>query len=157
MQNVVSGEKLEKGVGFMINEERLKPMVKMAMFDKNQGKSCKPMIQYARTDYISMQFLCSFITGSMAFAVLCVMWVLYDTSELMKMLNGEYFFDFLRTVAVYYGIFMVLYLAVTYIVYQIRYSYRRKQVKVYYKNLKEINKIYVREEKIKFPSQQETE
>lgn len=139
----------------MIHEERLKPMIKMAMFDKNDGKACKPMIQYARTDYISMQLLGSFVTGTIAFVLLCVMWGLYDTQELMKMLNGPYIFDLLKVVLVKYGIFMVVYLTVTYIVYQIRYSYRRKQVKIYYKNLKEINMIYEREEKLKSPSQQE--
>lgn len=139
----------------MIHEERLKPMIKMAMFDKNDGKACKPMIQYARTDYISMQLLGSFVTGTIAFVLLCVMWGLYDTQELMKMLNGAYIFDLLKVVLVKYGIFMVVYLTVTYIVYQIRYSYRRKQVKIYYKNLKEINMIYEREEKLKSPSQQE--
>ncbi|MBR5564857.1 MAG: hypothetical protein IKW08_01700 [Roseburia sp.] len=139
----------------MIHEERLKPMIKMAMFDKNDGKACKPMIQYARTDYISMQLLGSLVTGTIAFVLLCVMWGLYDTQELMKMLNGAYIFDLLKVVLVKYGIFMVVYLTVTYIVYQIRYSYRRKQVKIYYKNLKEINMIYEREEKLKSPSQQE--
>lgn len=139
----------------MIHEERLKPMIKMAMFDKNDGKACKPMIQYARNDYISMQLLGSFVTGSIAFAILFVMWVLYDTQGLVKMLNGAYVFELLKGVLVKYGIFMMIYLAVTYIVYRIRYSYRRRQVKVYYKNLKEINMIYEREEKLKVPSQQE--
>ena len=139
----------------MIHEERLKPMIKMAMFDKNDGKACKPMIQYARTDYVSMQLLSSFITGTIAFGLLCVMWVLYDTQEWMQMLNGAYILDLLKNVAAKYGIFMLIYLAVTYIVYQIRYSYGRKRVKIYYKNLKEINMIYEREEKLKIPSQRE--
>lgn len=141
----------------MIHEERLKPMIKMAMFDKNDGKACKPMIQYARTDYISMQLLGSFVTGSIAFVILCVIWVLYDTQELMKLLNGAYVFELFKGTLAKYGIFMMIYLTVTYIVYQIRYSYRRRQVKVYYKNLKEINMIYEREEKLKIPSQQEWE
>lgn len=148
-------KKMIKGVLFMIHEERLKPMVKMAMFDKNDGKACKPMIQYARTDYVSLQLLGSFITGTIAFVLLCVMWVLYDTQELMKLLNGAYILDLFKNVAVKYGIFMLIYLAVTYIVYQIRYSYGRKRVKAYYKNLKEINQIYEREEKLKIPSQHE--
>ena len=141
----------------MIHEERLRPMVKMAMFDKNEGKACKPMIQYARTDYISMQLLKSFIAGSIAFVILCVLWALYDTSKLMQMLNGAYFFDFIKEVVIYYGIFMVVYLTATYIVYQIRYVQKRKMIKTYYNNLKDINKIYEREERLKTPSKQERE
>ena len=47
----------------MVNEERLRPMVKMAMFDKNEGKHCKPMIEYSRQDYVAMEMLKSFVTG----------------------------------------------------------------------------------------------
>lgn len=141
----------------MINEERLKPMVKMAMFDKNDGKACKPMIQYARQDYVSMQLLRSFIAGSIAFAILCVMWALYDTNELMKMLNGAYILDFIIAVGLRYAIFLVVYLLVTYVVYQVRYTHGRKLVKLYYKNLKSINKIYEREERLKSPAQKDWE
>ena len=141
----------------MIHEERLRPMVKMAMFDKHEGQACKPMIQYARTDYISMQLLTSFVTGTMAFCVLCAMWVLYDTTQLMKALNGGQVFELLKSIAVFYGIFMLIYLGATYIVYQFRYTHRRKLVKGYYKNLKEISNIYEREEKLKTPAQQEWE
>ena len=141
----------------MINEERLRPMVKMAMFDKNEGRACKPMIQYARTDYISMQLLSSFIAGSIAFVILCVLWALYDTEALMQMLNVGYIMDFIVAVAMRYAVFIVIYLIATYIVYQIRYTHRRKMVKAYYKNLKEINRIYEREDKLMSPSQKDWE
>lgn len=141
----------------MINEERLRPMVKMAMFDKNEGNACKPMIQYARTDYISMQLLRSFISGSIAFAILCVMWALYDTESLMGMLNAAYIMSFITAVALRYVLFMFVYLAATYVVYQVRYTHRRKMVKAYYKNLQNINKIYEREDKLKTPSKDEWE
>lgn len=139
----------------MINEERLRPMVKMAIFDKNEGKACKPTIQYAREDYISWQLLRSFVTGSIAYVVLCLTWVLYDTEMIMKMLNGMYIFDLLKNAVVLYAAFIVVYLTITYIVYQVRYTKRRRQIKLYYENLKDINKIYDREEKLKSPSQQE--
>ena len=141
----------------MIHEERLRPMVKMAMFDKHEGKACKPMIQYARTDYISMQLLKSFVAGSVAFAILCALWVLYDMSELMQMLNGAQVFGLIKDVAICYVIFLIVYLIATYIVYQVRYTHRRKMVKMYYKNLKDINKIYEREEHLQSLSQQEWE
>ncbi len=141
----------------MIHEERLRPMVKMAMFDKNEGNACKPMIQYARADYVSMQMLKSFVSGTIAFGILCVLWGLYDTEELMQVINGAHIMGFVVDVAIRYAVFLVVYLAATYIVYQIRYSHRRKQVKNYYKYLKDINKIYEREERLKSPAQQEWE
>ena len=141
----------------MIHEERLKPMIKMAMFDKNEGNACKPMIQYARTDYISMQLLKSFIAGSIAFIILCVLWGLYDTAALMHILNSGQIMDFIMDVLIRYAAFMVVYWIVTYLVYQIRYKRGRKLVKTYYKNLKDINKIYEREERLQAPSQKDWE
>ena len=149
--------KFLKGDDFMIHEERLKPMVKMAMFDKNEGKACKPMIQYARADYISMQLLKSFVSGSVAFVILCVLWGLYDTAGLMHILNSGQIMDFIVGVLIRYAIFMVVYWIATYLVYHIRYAHRRKMVKTYYKNLKDINKIYEREERLKSPAQKDWE
>ena len=37
----------------MVNEQRLHSMIKIAKFDANDGKRCKPMIQYARKDYVA--------------------------------------------------------------------------------------------------------
>ena len=47
----------------MVNEERLHHMIKMAIFDTNQGKECKPMTQYARKDYVSLLTVSLIKTG----------------------------------------------------------------------------------------------
>ena len=47
----------------MVNEERLHYMVKIAEFDTNDRKKCRPMMQYARRDYVSLQMLKSFVAG----------------------------------------------------------------------------------------------
>ena len=141
-----------KGDEGMVNEERLRPMVKMAMFDKNDGKECKPMIEYAREDYVAMQLLGSFITGSIAFVILFGMWALCDIDKVLGMLNADKLMDFVMAVGFRYGIFLVLYLLATYIVYHLRYSKGRKKVKKYFASLKKINNIYAREDKLKAPA-----
>lgn len=141
----------------MVNEERLRPMVKMAMFDKNDGAECKPMIEYAREDYVAMQLLGSFITGSIAFAILFGMWALCDIDKVLSVLNTGKIMEFVVGVGIRYGIFLVVYLVATYIVYHIRYSKGRKKVKKYYASLKKINNIYAREDKIKAPAQRDDE
>lgn len=136
----------------MVNEERLRPMVKMAMFDKNDGADCKPMIEYAREDYVAMQLLGSFITGSIAFVILFGMWVLCDLDRFLGMLNTGELMDFVVGTGIRYGVFLVIYLVATYVVYHLRYSKGRKKVKKYYASLKKINNIYAREDKLKTPA-----
>ena len=137
----------------MVNEERLRPMVKMAMFDKNEGKHCKPMIEYARQDYVAMEMLKSFVTGTIAFMLMFGIWAVRDIDRAMGMLNAAYLKDFIVDVGLKYLVFLLAYLIVTYVVYQIRYTQGRKKVKKYYNSLKAVNKMYEREEKLRTPSQ----
>ena len=141
----------------MINEERLKPMVKMAMFDKNDGAECKPMIEYAREDYVAWQMLGSFVTGTIAFVILFAMWVLLDVEKFLGMLNASEIMGLLIAVGIRYGIFLFIYLLVTYVIYHLRYSYGRKKVKKYFASLKKINSIYIREEKLRVPAAKDIE
>lgn len=141
----------------MVNEERLRYMIKMAEFDTNDGKECKPMIQYARKDYVTLQLLLSFVTGSIAFILIAVMWVLYSMDELMQNINQMDIPAFITSVLIKYVIFILIYLVITYVVYNVKYTTGRKKVKKFYNNVKKVNKIYERDEKLKAPSKKEWE
>lgn len=133
----------------MVNEERLHYMIKMAEFDKNDGKECRPMIQYARKDYISMRLLGSFVYGTIGFMIVFAMWAVYSTDRLMAEINTMDIKGFLVSIFVKYVLFLIVYFVVTYAVYNRRYTRGRKKVKKYYNNLKKLSQIYEREEKLK--------
>lgn len=133
----------------MVNEQRLHSMIKIAKFDANDGKSCKPMIQYARKDYVALQLLKSFVIGTIAFFIMLGLWVLYSMETLMKQINNMDLIQSAITLGILYGVFMVIYLLATYIIFNAKYTYGRKKVKKYYAGLKKINAMYLREERLK--------
>ncbi len=133
----------------MVNEQRLHSMIKIAKFDANDGKSCKPMIQYARKDYVALQLLKSFVIGTIAFFIMLGLWVLYSMETLMKQINNMDLIQSVITLGILYGVFMVIYLLATYIIFNVKYTYGRKKVKKYYAGLKKINAMYLREERLK--------
>lgn len=133
----------------MVNEQRLHSMIKIAKFDANDGKSCKPMIQYARKDYVALQLLKSFVIGTIAFFIMLGLWVLYSMETLMKQINNMDLIQAAITLGILYGVFMVIYLLATYIIFNVKYTYGRKKVKKYYAGLKKINAMYLREERLK--------
>ena len=133
----------------MVNEQRLHSMIKIAKFDANDGKSCKPMIQYARKDYVALQLLKSFVIGTIAFFIMLGLWVLYSMETLMKRINNMDLIQSAITLGILYGVFMVIYLLATYIIFNVKYTYGRKKVKKYYAGLKKINAMYLREERLK--------
>lgn len=133
----------------MVNEQRLHSMIKIAKFDANDGKSCKPMIQYARKDYVALQLLKSFVIGTIAFFIMLGLWVLYSMETLMKQINNMDLIQSAITLGILYVVFMVIYLLATYIIFNVKYTYGRKKVKKYYAGLKKINAMYLREERLK--------
>ena len=133
----------------MVNEERLHHMIKMAIFDTDQGKECKPMTQYARKDYVALQLLKSFVAGTIAFFMMLGLWVLYSMDALMEQINTMDLVQSATTLGLFYGIFMLIYLLATYIIFNMKYTYGIKKVKKYYAGLKKINAMYLREERLK--------
>lgn len=141
----------------MVNEERLQYMIRMAVFDQDEGKECKPMTQYARKDYVSMKLLGSFVYGTIGFLIVFGMWAVYSSEQLMNEINTMDIQGFLISIVIRYVVFMLIYLAVSYAVYNQRYTRGRKKVKRYYNNLKKLSQIYEREEKLKVPESRDWE
>ncbi len=133
----------------MVNEEHLRHMVKMSIYDTDDGKECRPMEQYARKDYVALRMLGSFVAGTIGFGLLFATWILYTMDQLMEGLNSMDIQGTLIAVIVAYLMFMIIYLTVTYMVYNDRYTKGRKKVKRYYNNVKKLNRMYEREDKLK--------
>ena len=136
----------------MVNEERLHYMIKMAKFDANDGKKCKPMIQYVRRDYVSLQMLKSFVTGTICYGLLLVLWGLYSMETLMEKMNqlNERNLQALFIIVIgLYISFMIIYMSATYFVYEMKYTDGRRKVKKYFNSLKRVNQIYEREKRLK--------
>lgn len=141
----------------MVNEERLRHLIKIARFDYNDGKRCKPMTQYARKDYVSLQLLKSFVTGTITYLLMVALWALYSTESLVKKITGSEIQGFLVTLILLYVIFLLVYLVATYIVFNIKYTDGRRKVKRYYSSIKKVNQMYEREERLKAPGSKDWE
>lgn len=130
----------------MLNQERVREMTRLAIFDKNEGKECKPMTQYFRGDYIAKEMLKSVVAGTVAFAVVAAMGVLYWAEDLLEKINSIDFRKIAVSAILCYVAYLSVYLIITYLVYYIRYARGRQKIKKYYIHLKKVNKIYFDEE-----------
>lgn len=133
----------------MVNEERLQHMMRLSQFDENDGKSCKPMTQYARKDYVALQMLISFVTGTLSYVLLFGLWALQSVDELFAWINTMEIQTLVMIFVLTYLAFLVFYLGVTYIVFHVKYTEGRKKVKKYYASLKKVNQMYEREERLR--------
>ena len=126
----------------MLNEERVILMTKMASYEEHEGKKNMKIGKYFRSDYIAVQVLKSILYATVAFVLIFGMFVLYDFEVFMQDIYKMDLVSFAKTLLTYYGITVVIYGAISYVIYAYRYSKARKSLKLYYHNLKKLNSLY---------------
>ena len=116
----------------MINEEKVKIMTKLAMYEQGRGRKHLPVSRYYRSDYIGLALIKNFFLVTIGYV------------ENIHRMN-------LVTLGIYliigYVIVLAAYSILTYIQYSVKYYQAKKSVREYYSQLTELNKIYAREEK----------
>ena len=133
----------------MINEERVKQLYKIALYEQNEEKKHRQMGQYYKSDFVGKELIKSIFSGSFAFLCFVILWMLSTWEDVLDSINNLEIVGTAIKVIVVYGIFMLIYLVATYVVYAIRYEVGRKKLKEYTADLKTASKMYDREEKLK--------
>lgn len=130
----------------MISKERVKYMTKLAQYDGKNTRNTKRVETYFRKDYIAMELIKSFLAGTVAFFLMLGAWALYDLEQIIDEINQSDLMSFVVGMAIRYVLFMAVYLVLTYIIYNRRYTRGRKELKEYYHRLKQVNGLYRDEE-----------
>ena len=57
----------------MLNENKVKMMTKMAIYEKNEGKEMVKTAKYYKSDYVALGVLKSLITTTLAFIMIMIL------------------------------------------------------------------------------------
>lgn len=133
----------------MVNEDKIKLMTGIAMFEKREGKRIFPVNRYFCSDYISSHMIGSFFYYTVSFALCALVWVLYNIEYLLNEINLDEVVLIGKHAAVLYGAGLVLYLLITCLVYWKRYQYAKRGMKIYVAKLKRLEKRYEFQHKAK--------
>lgn len=126
----------------MLNEDKIKLMTGIAMFEKKEGKRIFSVNRYFRGDYISSHLLRSFFCYTFCYLLCLVIWILYNSERLLNVMDlGEVIYIGKRGMFLYLA-GLVFYLIVTAVVYSRRYDYAKRGMKVYVTKLKRLEKRY---------------
>lgn len=126
----------------MLNEERIILMTKMASYEEGEGKKNMALGRYFRGDYISLQLLRAFFSGTIAYLLGFALYVLYDFETLLADIYKMDLLVFAQNIIKWYAVFVVAYCIVTYAVCTYRYARVKKSLKLYYHNLKKLDSLY---------------
>lgn len=126
----------------MLNEEKIKLMTGIAMFEKKAEKDVFPVNRYFKSDYISSHMIRSFISYTFT-CVLCVgLWLLYSIEDILNTVDPDTLIETAKHMGIYYVAGLVIYLLITYRVYAKRYGFASKSIKIYQAKLRRLEKKY---------------
>ena len=133
----------------MINEERVKNLYKIALYERNEEKYQKQTGQYYKKDYITKELIKSFFIGTIAYVLMLVLWAISSMDAFLESINSLEIVRDAEIMLLFYVAFMAVYLFVTYHIAKNRYQTGRARLKEYVTALKTTKKMYDREEKLK--------
>ena len=131
----------------MVNEEKVKIMNRLAMYEHGEGRKYLPVSRYYRSDYIGLALIRNFFLVTIGYVLGLAGVAAYFSEYLMDNVNKINLVEVGLYIVVGYLIVLVAYSVLTYIQYSVQYYRAKKSVREYYSQLTELNKIYAREEK----------
>ena len=136
-----------KGRFNMINEEKIKAMNRLAMYEHGKGKKYLPISRYYRTDYVGQAMIKNLFLITIGYFLILAVLAVYFSEYLM---NNIHRMD-LRALGIYlvagYAILMAVYMLITIIIYNVKYYRAKKSVREYYGQLTRLEKMYMREDR----------
>lgn len=130
----------------MINEDKVRIMTKLAIYEEGRGKSLIPVSKYFKEDYVGIQMLKSFFAGTIGFALVMVLVVAYQIEDLINEIVKLDIVAMIAGALGAYVVFMAVYLGLTYFLCTIHYKKAKKSLKAYDSVLKKLEGIYEKEE-----------
>ena len=139
----------------MINEEKVKIMDRLALYEKQEGGKYLPVSKYYRSDYIGLALIKNFFLVTIGYGLILAVIAAYNLEYLLDNVHKMDLISLgIVVLAGYIGV-LAVYSVLTYIQYTVKYHNAKKSVKQYYTQLTRLEKIYTREEK-KFAAMEST-
>ena len=101
----------------MLNEDKIKLMTSMAMFEKKNGKAMNAGKNYFKSDYVSRQMIRGFFNYTISCMAVLFLWLLYSMEQFLSTLSFEGMLGLIRNFVIYYLIGLAVYMGLVHTVY----------------------------------------
>lgn len=133
----------------MVNQDRVKQLYKIARYEQTEEKEYRQIGQYYRSDYVGKEIIKSIFTGTIAYAIMAILWVISNSELVLHQINTLEIVDTVVAAIGIYIAYLAVYLAGTAIVYYYRYEGNKGKVDAYVADLEVAQSMFEREEKLK--------
>ena len=126
----------------VLNENKVKMMTKMAIYEKNEGKKMLRTAKFFKGDYVSLAVLKSTIATTFAFIIVALMVVLCNTESIIRQINSMDYAALGKKIIVYYVLALIVYAVISGIYSAYQYDKTRSGIKKYVMRLNKLERFY---------------
>lgn len=126
----------------MLNENKVKMMTKMAIYEKNEGRRMLKTARYFKSDYIAFGILKTLITTTIAYIIMLIMYVLYNMESIIKDINKIDYTEVGTNLIIGYVAMIAVFSAIAFVVYGKQYDNSRNGLKRYFSRLNKLERFY---------------
>lgn len=130
----------------MLNEERIRRMTKLAVYDQEDDQRDERITRYFQGDYIFSRLVGSFVAGTAAYVLLLLVYCFYNMEQVTMHLYSAHFTGILVTCVAIYVIFISAFLLLTYFIYRRRYEAAARRRRQYRRALRALEQSFNEDE-----------
>lgn len=130
----------------MLNQKKIALMTKLAAYEENSGKKAIPLSKYYREDYVGLKMINTAIVVTLAYVLILAMMVFVNIEKMMTEIANMDYVKAGRDILIGYVVLLVVYMAVAYVVYSVKFKKVRDSLNEYNGNLKKLYSLYKEEE-----------
>lgn len=129
----------------MLNNDRIRLMTKLALYEGKEGKEDIRLSKYYKSDYVRYEMIKTIICATIGYAIILALILFYKSEEIIKNAVTLDYKTIGTNILGYYVIVIAIYGFGSGIFYSYKYDRSRKKLGRYYKLLKRLNKLYKEE------------
>ena len=130
----------------MLNEEKIKLMTKVTIYEKNEEFDGLALSQFYKEDYVKYGCLKTLVATTFAYWLCVAVYGVINFEKILGDLNHVDYFKMIRMLMIGYVSVMALFYIYAFIVYNYKYSKKRKGLVRYNRMLKKLIKLYEADE-----------
>ena len=132
----------------MLNEDKIRLMSKMALFESGDGKEAISIDKYSKKDYLFIQVIKAWALSTIGFVLLLFLTLLLCLAVVSKAMVVVRLSSVLIFGIVFYVAFVVFFCVISRSHASRRYDEAKEKIKVYKEYVNKLNEIYDEEESL---------
>lgn len=131
----------------MLNNEKIKLMTKLAVYEQKEGREDIKLSRYYKTDFIRFQILKSIVCVTISYVIVLGVLAFYNMEYLITNAVSMNYGALITYIVAIYVLLLAIYILGSILLYSIRFDQSRKRLGRYFHNLKTLRQMYEKEEK----------